>query len=194
MKKIIGIIGKSSSGKTLAGNYFKKLGADFINCDRVVSELYKTNATGSRKIETFFGNEFINKKGDVNTTILGIFISKDEKKLRILEKIIHPLVLDIIGKTADKSDKEIIFIEINAPSEKILNMCSKIILIEGDEKKRTSKIKVEYKRKIDAFKKLSLRKPDFKIKNTYNEKDFLLKIGKIYKILIEHNNSKCTNR
>lgn len=194
MKKIIGIIGKSSSGKTFAGNYFKKLGADFINCDRIVSDLYKTNATGSRKIETFFGNEFINNKGEVNTKKLGIFVSKDEKKLRILEKIIHPLVLDIIGKIINKSDKEIIFIEISAPSERFLNICSGIILVESDDKKRISQIKAEYKKKIDKFKKLSLRKPDFRIKNNYSKKDFLLKADKIFKILNEHNKSRCTNQ
>lgn len=194
MKKIIGIIGKSSSGKTFAGNYFKKLGADFINCDRIVSDLYKTNATGSRKIETFFGNEFINNKGEVNTKKLGMFVSKDEKKLRILEKIIHPLVLDIIGKIINKSDKEIIFIEISAPSERFLNICSGIILVASNDKKRISQIKAEYKKKIDKFKKLSLRKPDFRIKNNYSKKDFLLKADKIFKILNEHNKSRCTNQ
>lgn len=194
MKKIIGIIGKSSCGKTFAGNYLLKLGADFINCDEIVSELYKTNATGSRKIETFFGSEFINKNGEVNKKKLGMFVAKDEKKLRILEKIIHPLVLDIINKKIDKSTKQYIFIEINAPTKKILDMCSQIILIESNEKKRLPKIKAEYKKRIDGFKHLSLKKPDFKIKNNYNEKDFLHKIDKIFKILSTYDKCKCTNQ
>lgn len=187
MKHVIGIIGKTFSGKTFAGNYLKTLGAEFINCDEIVAELYMANKTGSRKIETFFGGEFINKNGAVDKKKLGVFVSKDEKKLRILEKIIHPLVLDTLHKAIDKSAKEMVFVEINAPSERIIGLCSKIILIDADDKKRVTKIKAQYKKKIDSFKKLGLRKPDFKIKNDYNQKEFLLKINKIFKILNEHN-------
>ncbi len=175
MKTIIGITGKLGSGKTYAGHFFEKLGATFIDCDAVVADLYKKGGIGAKKIETFFGEEFI-KDGAVNKARLGTFVSKDEKKLRILEKIIHPIVLNEVQKHIDKSPRDLIFIEIGAPSEKFLALCEKLILITAKQRK----IRTKYLARIDKFKNLSGINPDFTIKNTFNKKSFEQKLLKIY--------------
>ncbi len=178
-KNIIGIIGRIASGKSFAGRFFESLGATFVDCDAIVANLYKKGNIGAKKIETFFGDEFL-KKGAVNKARLGIFVSKDQKKLRILEKIVHPLVLCEIQKAIDKSQKETIFIEIGAPSEKFLHLCKKIILIETPKKQRLPRIRTKYLEKIDNFKDLKSIKPDFLIKNTGNKKTFGQNLQKVY--------------
>ncbi len=183
MKIIIGIVGKAKSGKTYAGNFFTKLGGTFIDCDKITTELYKKGNIGAKKIETFFGDEFL-KDGAVNRSKLGRFVAKDEKKLRILEKIIHPVILSEVQKQIDQAKSQPIFIEINAPSEKFLKLCSKIILIESPQKTRTEKIKTEYLSRIDKFKQLPT--PNVTIKNTYDKKTFESKLKNAYNQAIHH--------
>lgn len=180
-KHIIGIIGGISCGKTFAGFFLKNLGANFIDCDKIVHGLYSPNRLGAKKIETFFGEEFIKKDGSVNRTKLGIFVSKDEKKLRILEKIIHPVVLSELQKEIDKSDKKIIFVELNTPTKKFLNLCEKIIKITS---KKSPKNKPKYLLKIDKFKNLKI-KTDFAISNSFKPKDFETKLASVYKSLLK---------
>lgn len=196
MKNIIGITGRIGSGKSFAGRFFKKLGADFIDCDDVVAKLYDKEGLGARKIEEFFGDEFI-KDGKVNRTKLGKFVAKDEKKLRILEKIIHPIVMSELQKELDNSARkrsdpraqkrapkgatkrnDLVFIEIGAPSEKFLSICKKIICIEASKTKPQKK----YLAEIDKFKVLP--KADITIKNTFNKKTFESSLLKTYNTLV----------
>jgi len=185
-KYIVGIIGGISCGKTFAGHFFGNLGAGFIDCDKIVHKLYDKDGLGSKKIETFFGEEFINKDGSVNRTKLGIFVSKDEKKTRILEKIIHPVVLNEIQKEIDKSDNKLIFIEINAPTEKFLNLCNKMIKITST---KTLRNKPRYLLKIDKFKNLKI-KTDFTVSNSFKTGDFETKLASIYKNLLKSSHYK----
>ncbi|EKD63544.1 MAG: hypothetical protein ACD_51C00259G0017 [uncultured bacterium] len=180
-KHIIGLIGGISCGKSFAGKFFENLGSGFIDCDKIVHELYKPNGLGAKKIETFFGEEFVKKDGSVNRTRLGIFVSKDEKKLRILEKIIHPVVLSELQKRIDKSDKDVVFVEINTPAEKFLNLCEKIIKITSDKKNENIP---RYISRIDSFKNLKI-KPDFTIENTFDPKDFKTRLASIHKNLLQ---------
>ncbi|MBU1019310.1 MAG: dephospho-CoA kinase [Patescibacteria group bacterium] len=177
MKRIIGIIGGGASGKTFAGKFFASLGAGFIDCDQIVGELYDENGLGTRKIAEFFGDEFI-KNSKVNRAKLGRFIAKNEKKLRILEKIMHPIVLSELQKKIDKSQKELIFVEIGAPGEKFMNLCEKTIEIQA----KNRKIKKKYLQQIDKFKKLP--KADITIQNTFDKKSFEEKLLKTYNQLI----------
>ena len=174
---ILAIIGRIGSGKTFAGKYFESLGADFIDCDDIVGELYDINGLGTRKISEFFGEEFIKDK-KVNRAKLGRFVAKDEKKLRILEKIIHPIVFSELQKKLDKAKKELIFIEIGAPNEKFLKIFDKIIKIES----KSMKPKRKYLAAIDKFKVLP--KADIVVRNTFSKKSFEEKLLKTYNLFI----------
>lgn len=170
---IIGIVGRIGSGKSYAGKFFAKQGAEFIDCDDIVGELYDENGLGTRKIAEFFGDEFIKDK-KVNRAKLGRFVAKDEKKLRILEKIIHPIVLSELQKKLDKCKKEVIFLEIGAPTDKFLKLCKKIILIKTPK----PRVKKKYLAEIDKFKRLP--KADIVIQNNFDKKSFEKSLLKIY--------------
>jgi dephospho-CoA kinase len=185
-KYIVGIIGGISCGKTFAGRFFENLGAGFIDCDKIVHRLYDKEGLGAKKIETFFGEEFVNKDGSVNRTKLGIFVSKDEKKTRILEKIIHPVVLNELQKEIDKLDKKLIFVELNTPAEKFLNICDKIIKITS---RKMPKNKPRYLLKMDKFKNMKI-KTDFTVNNPFKTSDLETKLASIYKNLLKSSHYK----
>lgn len=110
-KKIIGITGLIGSGKTTAGKYFSRRGALFINSDKVVRELYKNNRPGTAKIASFFGKQFLKTDGSVNRRKLAGFVFCDVKKLEMLNRLVHPLILEEIKRIIIKSKEKLVFVE-----------------------------------------------------------------------------------
>lgn len=112
MKKyVLGIAGHIASGKTTVGKYLQKLGAEYIDADQVVDQLYGRGQDGYRKIFSFFGEEYFKKDGELNRHKLAKVVFGDPKKLRILHDLIHPLVTSSIQKLVDKSAAKVIVIE-----------------------------------------------------------------------------------
>ena len=136
MKKIVlGITGFIGSGKTVVAEMFQGLGAEYIDADAVVHELYKPDQPGARKIRDFFGEEFLTSGGSVNRKKLANVVFNNLKKLEILNKLIHPLVTNEIQKMIDKSEKDLIVIEAMAFEEKFLGrLIDYLIWVECDEK------------------------------------------------------------
>ena len=93
---ILGIAGKPASGKSevldvLAGN-----GWQTIDADKVVHDLYREGEPGQRKIVDFFGEKFLDKNGDVDRRKLRKIVFSDPNKLKILNKLIRPLVHSVL--------------------------------------------------------------------------------------------------
>ena len=112
MKKyVLGIAGYIASGKTTVGKYFQQLGAEFIDADQVVDQLYERGKDGYRKIFSFFGEDYFKKSGELNRHKLAKVVFGDPKKLRILHDLIHPLVTSAVQKLIDKSQSPFIVLE-----------------------------------------------------------------------------------
>lgn len=111
MKDIIGLAGFMGSGKSLAGHFFEKLGAAFIDADDVVDDLYQQGNEGYRKLVNYFGDEFLKKDGEIDRKKLADFLFDDKHKLRIVNDLIHPIVTAEIQKRIDALDVPKIFLE-----------------------------------------------------------------------------------
>jgi len=112
MKKfVLGISGYIGSGKTLVGHILTGVGVQFIDADEVVDTLYLKGHEGYRKIQQFFGEEYLTGEGELNRKKLAKVVFSDPNKLRILHALIHPLVTTEIQKMVDKSHSRFIAIE-----------------------------------------------------------------------------------
>ena len=110
-KTVLGIAGYIGSGKTLAGKFFEELGAEFIDADKVVDDIYQKGKGGYRKIVDYFGNDFLDKDGEIDRGKIAKFVFGNPKKLEILNNLIHPLVAHDVQKRIDASNAQIIVIE-----------------------------------------------------------------------------------
>ncbi|MBU0668023.1 dephospho-CoA kinase [Patescibacteria group bacterium] len=153
-KKVYGIAGYIGSGKSMAGAYFKALGADFIDADEVVDGLYQKGEAGYEKIVQYFGDRFLRKDGSLDRKKIARFIFNDANKLKIINNLIHPLVTLEIKKRINASKAEVVFIEaicflptqIGALVDKILWIdCGKKILKERVEKSGGLMFEIIYK-------------------------------------------------
>ena len=124
--------GKTASGKSEILNILRKFGWKVLDADKIVHELYAEGREGQRRIADFFGEEFITKKGDVNRRKLARVVFGDPKKLKILNALIHPLVMNEIHKFIDKcSDGDRVAVEAFYFDEKGLGqIVDKILFVE----------------------------------------------------------------
>jgi dephospho-CoA kinase len=151
MKKkiIIGMAGFIGSGKTTAAKFLEKLGADYIEADGIVNELYAPGAEGWKKIVSFLGEQFLKKDGTINRKKLAKFVFGDAHKVRIINSLIHPLVSNMVRKKIDKSKAQIIVIEAAYFEKKnLLELVDKVIWLDCSMK--TCKRRVMKAAKFDG--------------------------------------------
>ena len=92
MKTItLGLTGSIGMGKSTATGYFKYLGTPVFDSDLIVHGLTNKNNHIYNFVKTYFPDS-INNNGEINRKILGYELFQDQKKLEMLENIIHPLV------------------------------------------------------------------------------------------------------
>lgn len=123
MKKpfLIAITGKIGSGKSTVLQLLKKRGVAIIDCDTITRDLYSADGKGALKIQTFFGDEFLDKKGNVDKKKLLRTLVKFPKKWAILTRIIHPAILEELKRRIKiaKAQSNTIAVEIPVFSKKL---------------------------------------------------------------------------
>jgi dephospho-CoA kinase len=168
-RKVYGIIGLLGSGKSEVLKIMKNLGLEVIDSDEIVHEIYKPENIGWQKIVNFFGDEYLTKKGEINRKKLLAEVLKKPQKLEILNKLIHPLVINEIIKKIDKIERnETVFVEIPVYIEKLFkNIIYKTIKIEADKEKILKRICKSRKNYENYKKLLLLQQKSFKLRPDY---------------------------
>ena len=104
----IGITGSLASGKSTVAKIISSGKYPLYNADKAVKKIYQTNIFRAKAFKKFK----IKNKKNIKNKIKKI-ISSDKKFLKILEKIIHPLVREQIRKFTKKNNgKKFIIFEI----------------------------------------------------------------------------------
>ena len=88
----IGLTGSIGMGKTTISNQFIKLGFPLFDADREVHKLYSVNGAAVPRIQEFYPDVIVD--GAVDRNRLSEKIMKDGSVLTVLERIVHPLVVE----------------------------------------------------------------------------------------------------
>lgn len=92
VKTMIGLTGGIGSGKSTVASMLADRGAVVIDADRVAHDVYLPGAAGHERIVERFGTGVLGSDGTVDRARLGSIVFDDEKALKDLNAIIHPLV------------------------------------------------------------------------------------------------------
>lgn len=128
--KIIGLTGGIASGKNFIAEIFEKNGAVIFDADKEVHKLLESDKSTFNEVQKKFPQAIINKK--IDRKILGKIVFADEKKLKILEKILHPKVrkkYQEFLKTSRQKEKEFVALNIPLLLESEAYKCDKIVAI-----------------------------------------------------------------
>ena len=182
-KFILGIAGYMCSGKSTVGKYFQDKGFFFIDADKVVNDLYEPGKDGYLKIANFFGEKYLKKNGQIDRKKLAKFVFSDPNKVKILNHLIHPLVVNEIQKLVDSTDKKMIVVEAIDFDEKNLGrIVDKVLWIDCDLTTLLERALNRTNMNPELFKKIlkTQRKPskiDYSVENNGSETDLFNRLN-----------------
>lgn len=92
MGKVIGLTGGIGSGKTAVGHILETLGVKVIDADIIARQIVEPNMPALKAIQKLFGDQVIDKSGQLNRAKLREMIFNDNSKKQQLEQLLHPLI------------------------------------------------------------------------------------------------------
>lgn len=106
---IVALTGGIGSGKSLAGEYFAKLGAQVLDADQLSRSVIERGSAGFDEVIATFGDAIL-KNGEIDRRALGEIVFKDKSAKVRLEAIIHPRVRSKFESAAAALNSEDILI------------------------------------------------------------------------------------
>lgn len=129
---IIAVLGKIASGKSEVVRILQNYGFLCIYADKITRDLYKKGAAGQKKVAKYFGKDFLMEDFSVDRIKLRDVVFSSPKKLKLLNKIIHPLVYKEIMFRLSKLPKKVnVVLELTyLDDKKLIAMMDKIFWVE----------------------------------------------------------------
>ena len=130
---IVGLTGGIASGKSTVSKMFKELGAEIIDADIEAKEISQREDVVS-EMKNIFGNKILDENGKIDRNKIKEIVFSDKEKLKMLNNLIHPKVMEEFKKIKEKADKnDIIIFDIPLLFETGMDkMCDKIMLVFVD--------------------------------------------------------------
>jgi len=129
--KVIGLTGKAAAGKNAVADAFAKQGCAVIDVDQLGHPVLDQNQALLCKT---FGSEIV-KGGKVDRKALGALVFADPEKLKVLEAIMHPAMVEeckLLIKKAEKEGKEALLINAALLYRMQLYMlCDHVVLVKA---------------------------------------------------------------
>ena len=157
--KIIGITGGVGSGKSRVLSYIEeKYQGVICQADHVAWKIQEPGQEGHRQIVETFGADILNEDQTINRKALGQIVFRDEKKLLVLNAIMHPSVKVAIKKAIREEQEkgtELFVLEAALLIEEHYDeICDELWYIYTDEPIRRERLKESRQysdEKIDAI-------------------------------------------
>ncbi len=187
MKFVLGLTGVSGAGKSVAAEYFKKRGAFVIDADKISRDVTKKGGAAVPEIERAFPDAVTD--GVIDRKKLGSTVFSDNEKLKILNKITHKYIMEIINGLVKSHGG---FIVIDAPVLYEAGadvLCDKVMVIDAPDDVKIKRIMLRdgidesYARKRVAARNSCelIKKADVTIVNGADEESFYKKLDSFLK-------------
>ena len=98
---VVGLTGGLASGKSTVARALTDRDVPVLDADKVVHELYRPGGEGTMVVTRIFGIAALDENGGVDRGILGGRVLRDRDLRLALERAIHPLVRQEIGRWLD---------------------------------------------------------------------------------------------
>ncbi len=98
----VGLTGGIASGKSLAADYFRTCGAHLIDADAVSRDVVLPGQPGWQKVVETFGSDILLPDKTIDRSKLGEMVFRHEEKRRILEALLHPLIMESIDRSVEQ--------------------------------------------------------------------------------------------
>ena len=89
----VGLTGSIAVGKSFVRGVFRDLGCHVLDADKTAREVVEPGTDGLRQIVREFGTSVLRPDGELDRNKLGAIVFADEQKRKLLNSIVHPLVI-----------------------------------------------------------------------------------------------------
>lgn len=93
---VIGLTGGIASGKSLVSRILEQGGCRIIDADIVGHQVMEPGLPAYEDIVEYFGLGILDNQGRINRKVLGQIVFSDSEKLKVLNSISHPRILERI--------------------------------------------------------------------------------------------------
>lgn len=142
--KVIGLTGGIASGKSTVSTLLKSLGAVIIDADEISRKVMKKNTKVFDEIVEYFGDNILDKDGNIDRQKLGQIVFSNVDDLKILNDITHPAIINEIKKNLlilSKKKEPIVVIDAALLLESGLdNLTDKIWLVKASEETQLKRL------------------------------------------------------
>ncbi|MCL1901816.1 MAG: dephospho-CoA kinase [Firmicutes bacterium] len=136
-KILIAITGGIGSGKSAVGEILKKLDYKVIDADEISRELNKRGNDCYNAIVKEFGKEFLDERQEIDKIKIRNHIFSDEKKVRRLNGITHPIIFDKIFEVLKETECKFVFVVVPLLFEtNIQHKFDRIWIVSAEKKLR----------------------------------------------------------
>jgi len=103
---IAGLTGGIATGKSTVSSILREAGAIIIDADTIARDAVQKNLPAWHEIVRIFGKDVLLPDGEIDRTRLSDIIFRDASKKEILNKIVHPHVIQRVAERIEKIGKE----------------------------------------------------------------------------------------
>jgi len=141
---VVALTGGIGSGKSLAAEYFAKLGALVLDADQLSRIVIERGSDGFNEVIATFGDSIL-KNGEIDRRALGEIVFKDKLAKAKLEAIIHPRVRSEFERAVARlSSDDILIYEIPLLFEtQGAGRFDYIISVESEMEKRIARLRAK---------------------------------------------------
>lgn len=119
---IIGLTGGIASGKSTVSAKLKELGAAIVDVDVLARGVVSKGEIAYNRIVQSFGEDILLPSGEINRKKLGGIVFADKEKLKLLNNITHPEIIDRVKKKTE---------ELKSSGEKVIVVDAAILIEMG---------------------------------------------------------------
>ncbi len=101
-----GLTGGIATGKSTVSSILMEAGAIIIDADTIARDAVRKNLPAWHEIVRIFGKEVLLPDGEIDRAYLGGIIFGDPSKKEILNKIVHPYVIQKVAELIEEIGKE----------------------------------------------------------------------------------------
>ena len=89
----VGLTGSIAVGKSYVSSVLSGLGCHVLDADKTAREVVEPGSEGLRRVVESFGPEILRADGTLDRAKLGRTVFADESRRRLLNSILHPLII-----------------------------------------------------------------------------------------------------
>lgn len=140
-KKMVAITGNSGSGKSTVSDFYRSLGFEVCDADKVAYSLLQEQNMIVQQLADHFGQDIFDEQGFLNRKLLANRAFATEEGTKRLTEITYPAILEQILQQWTQSKNKIFFVDgaviIGHPLQ---DYCDKIVLVQTEQQQAIERI------------------------------------------------------